>query len=322
MGKHELMTGECKLDLPPERRLGSLLQEVVSKLSHGFRQGGWSSHLDPVPLPSRTEVVGLIDLVRRILFPGYFSPLPLGVDGLEYQLGQELAELSVRLGAQIQAAIRHECLRHDQSCSNCAERGAAAGAQFIAELPCLKELLESDIAAALAGDPAARNDDEVIFSYPGLFAVYVHRIAHLLYRLEVPVIPRIMSEHAFSRTAIDIHPGASIGGSFFIDHGAGVVIGETSHIGERVRLYQGVTLGALSLSRDEVKRLRQVKRHPTIEDDVIIYANAIILGGDTVIGARSVIGGNVWLTSSVPADTRVLLVPPELIYRGKKEDGA
>jgi len=322
MGKHELLTGECRLEQPSERRLGALLQEVVAKLGKGFREGGWSSHLDPVPLPSRVEVVGLLDLVRRILFPGYFAPLPLGEEGLDFQLGQELAELSVRLTEQIQAAIRHDCLRHDQSCSNCAERGTAAAARFIAELPQLKALLESDIAAALAGDPAARNADEVIFSYPGLFAVCVHRIAHLLFQLEVPIIPRIMSEHAFSRTAIDIHPGATIGESFFIDHGAGVVIGETTRIGERVRLYQGVTLGALSLSREEVQRLRQVKRHPTIEDDVIIYANAIILGGDTVIGARSIVGGNVWLTGSVPPDTRVLLVPPELIYRGKKEEGA
>ncbi|MCI5209510.1 MAG: serine acetyltransferase, partial [Candidatus Electrothrix sp. ATG2] len=169
------------------------------------------------------------------------------------------------------------------------------------------------------GDSAARNRDEVIFSYPGLFAVFVYRLAHTLFTLKVPILPRILSEYAYHRTAIDIHPGASIGDSFFIDHGAGVVIGETSIIGNRVRLYQGVTLGALSLPRGAGRKLRDTKRHPTIEDDVIIYANTTILGGETVIGARSIVGGNVWLTKSVGPDTKVLLKQPELVYIGKDE---
>jgi serine O-acetyltransferase len=176
-------------------------------------------------------------------------------------------------------------------------------------------MLGKDVLAAREGDPAAKSYDEIIFSYPGLFAIMVYRIAHQLYEQDVPIIPRIMTEYAHSLTGIDIHPGAHIGESFFIDHGTGVVIGETTKIGDRVRIYQGVTLGALSLPRGSVERLRTEKRHPTIEDDVIIYAGATILGGETVIGARSVIGGNVWITESVPSETRVFLKKPELIFK-------
>ena len=181
----------------------------------------------------------------------------------------------------------------------------------------MRMALAKDIRAAYEGDPAARDSDEIIFSYPGLYAVTVHRIAHLLHKLDVPLIPRIMTEAAHGRTGIDIHPGARIGESFFIDHGTGVVIGETTDIGDRVRIYQGVTLGALSLSRTEVNDLRNKKRHPTIGDDVILYATATILGGETVIGARSVIGGSVWLTRSVPPDTHVFGKNQELTFGGK-----
>ena len=187
------------------------------------------------------------------------------------------------------------------------------------ELPRLRRALAKDVRAAYEGDPAAQSFDEIIFSYPGLFAVSVYRLAHQLVDQDVPLIPRIMTEYAHGATGIDIHPGAHIGESFFIDHGTGVVIGETTEIGDRVRLYQGVTLGALSLPREQVDSLRLVKRHPTVQDDVIIYAQATILGGKTVIGARSVIGGNVWITESVPPDTKVFLKKPELIYQGTKE---
>ena len=166
------------------------------------------------------------------------------------------------------------------------------------------------------GDPAAKSYDEIIFSYPGLFATTVYRIAHQLYEQGLPLIPRIMTEYAHSRTGIDIHPGAHIGEHFFMDHGTGIVIGETGQIGDRVRIYQGVTLGALSLPRGSLEGLRNQKRHPTIEDDVVIYSGATILGGETVIGARSVIGGNVWITESVPPDTRVFLKRPELVFKG------
>ena len=188
--------------------------------------------------------------------------------------------------------------------------------KIVQELPAVKKLLDSDIRAAYEGDPAAKGFDEIIFSYPGLMAISIYRLANLLHKHGVPVIPRIMTEHAHSLTGIDIHPGATIGESFFIDHGTGVVIGETTQIGSRVRLYQGVTLGALSLPKDAGDQYRYKKRHPTIEDDVIIYSNTTVLGGETVIGARSVIGGNIWITESVPPDTKVLLKRPELIYAG------
>jgi len=182
------------------------------------------------------------------------------------------------------------------------------------DLPSLRLMLASDVRAAYQGDPAARSFDEIIFSYPGLFAVSVYRMAHNLWEQRIPFLPRIITEYAHSVTGIDIHPGAHIGESFFIDHGTGVVIGETTEIGNSVRLYQGVTLGALSLPRDAGEQLRNKKRHPTIEDDVIVYSGARILGGDTVIGARSIIGGNVWLTESVPPDIRIILKKPELIF--------
>jgi serine O-acetyltransferase len=178
-------------------------------------------------------------------------------------------------------------------------------------------LLGRDVRAAYEGDPAAESYDEIIFSYPGLFAITVYRIAHQLHEQGIPLIPRIMSEYAHNLTGVDIHPRAHIGQSFFIDHGTGVVVGATTEIGDRVRIYQGVTLGALSLPRASVETLRNQKRHPTVEDEVIIYANATILGGDTVIGTRSVIGGNVWITHSVPPDTEVFLKKPELIFKGK-----
>jgi serine O-acetyltransferase len=165
------------------------------------------------------------------------------------------------------------------------------------------------------GDPAAKSYDEIIFSYPGIFAMSVHRVANKLFELQVPLLPRIMSEHAHSLTGIDIHPGAKIGERFVIDHGTGVVIGETTEIGKNVRIYQGVTLGALSLPKDAGEKLRGKKRHPTIEDDVIIYSGTTILGGDTIIGSRSVIGGNVWITESVPPDTKVIMETPRLIYK-------
>ncbi|MCJ7594726.1 MAG: serine acetyltransferase, partial [Desulfobacterales bacterium] len=187
-------------------------------------------------------------------------------------------------------------------------------------LPEIRKILATDIRAALEGDPAAKNCDEVILSYPGLFAIIVYRLAHKLHELGVPLLPRMMTEYAHSLTGIDIHPGAKIGKSFFIDHGTGVVVGETTEIGDRVRIYQGVTLGALSLPRDAGNRFRDKKRHPTIEDDVIIYSNATILGGEPVIGARSIIGGNVWLTESVPPDTKVLLKRPELVYIGNHKN--
>ena len=283
------------------------------------QSGNCFDHIGPVPIPSHQAIIDIIYQARQLLFPGYFTQTKLHASNLEYYIGQEATELYERLTEQITMAIRHDCRRTNLACSNCEERGHLLALSFIKTLPQITATLTADIRATLAGDPATNSADEVIFSYPGLLATSIFRMAHELFLLKVPIIPRIMTEHAHSLTGIDIHPGATIGPGLFIDHGTGVVIGETTIIGADVRLYQGVTLGALSLPRDAGVKLQQVKRHPTIEDEVIIYANAIILGGETVIGRRSIIGGNIWLTESVPPDTRVMLKRPELIFSGKKE---
>ena len=273
------------------------------------------AHADAELIPSTEKIVEVIQRARRLLFPGYFDGQVLDANGLEYAIGMEVTQLFDNLSQLIALSIRHDCQRYQMVCTHCQERGQEEAVAFLNTLPELREVLTTDIQAAYDGDPAARTIDEVVISYPGALAVTVHRIAHQLWRQEVPLVPRMMSEYAHSTTGIDIHPGASIGPSFFIDHGTGVVVGETTSIGERVRIYQGVTLGALSLPKDEVNRLRGAKRHPTIEDDVTIYAGATVLGGETVIGAGSVIGGNVWITQSVPPGTKVFLAPPKLIYR-------
>jgi serine O-acetyltransferase len=255
--------------------------------------------------------------LRELLFPGYFSREKIDPITLRYSLGQATAGTFDLLSEQICRSIRHDCLRYDQPCTDCENRGRSLALKLLEDIPAIRKILATDVRATFEGDPAARSHDEIIFSYPGVYAMAVYRVAHRLWELDVPLLPRIMAEHAHSATGIDIHPGAQIGESFVIDHGTGVVIGETTRIGRNVRIYQGVTLGALSLPKDAGHQYRGKKRHPTIEDDVIIYSGATILGGDTVIGARSVIGGNVWITESVPPDTRVVMEAPRLIYRAR-----
>lgn len=308
------MAEQCRTDLVSTRRFREEIPAIVEDLVATCNNRGCFDHVSAEPIPSRKAVLAILRRISGILYPGYFVQTRLDPVNVGYYLGQEVTALFEELSEQITLAIRHDCLRHNDSCTNCAERGEAAAIEFLRNLAPLREALAKDIRAAYKGDPAARGYDEIIFGYPGLFAVTVYRIAHRLHKLEVPLIPRIMTEAAHGRTGIDIHPGARIGESFFIDHGTGAVIGETTVIGSRVRIYQGVTLGALSLGRGEVEALRDRKRHPTIENDVIIYANATVLGGETVIGARSVIGGNVWITRSVPPDTQVFLKNQELVF--------
>ena len=290
------------------------IPQVVKDLLSSYKRDDCYHHMETSPIPSIESVVQLINQARQLLFPGYFSSVTDISVKLEYKLGEEMTQLYETLSNQIILAFKHDCLRYDRPCADCSGPGRQAAISFLKALPKMREILATDVRAALEGDPAAMSTDEVIFSYPGLYAVTVYRIAHTLYELNVPLLPRMMTEFAHNRTGIDINPGASIGDSFFIDHGTGVVVGETTRIGDRVRLYQGVTLGALSLPRDrkEIPSLR--KRHPTIEDDVIIYANTTMLKNETTIGARSIIGGNIWITESVPADTKVLAKRPELIY--------
>lgn len=295
------------------------LPPVVKRLVESWKTEEYFDHISPVALPSDEAVVEIIHKARSILFPGYFTKAKLHQSNLEYFLGQETTELYEMVVAQVSMAIRHDCRRNTLPCSNCDELSHQIAFAFIEQLPRVTDLLTADIHATLAGDPATKSPDEVIFCYPGLLATSVYRLAHQLFKLSVPIIPRIMTEYAHSQTGIDIHPGATIGPGLFIDHGTGVVIGETTIIGKGVRIYQGVTLGAMSLPRDAGEKLYQKKRHPTIEDKVIIYANTTILGGDTVIGEGSIIGGNIWLTESVDPGTKVLLKKPELIYSAPKK---
>jgi serine O-acetyltransferase len=310
---------ECRREVLLERDFSGELPDIINNIVELHDKGGRFSHIGPEPMPARSSVVEILDRIVRLLYPGYFSPARLIAVNVPYYFGQQVTELYQILSEQITFAIRHDCRRFDLPCTRCEERGQRAAVEFLRAIPQIQEMLAKDVAAAYEGDPASKYYDEIIFSYPGLFAVTIYRIAHCLHLLEVPLIPRIMTEYAHGQTGIDIHPGVSVGERFFIDHGTGVVIGETTVIGNHVRIYQGVTLGALSLTKEECEQLRNRKRHPTIEDEVIIYANATILGGNTVIGARSVIGGNVWLTESVPSDTTVFMKKPELIFRQNKQ---
>lgn len=287
---------------------------VVTELLSSWSTKECYEHISPVSIPSQEKIIEIVEQARRILFPGYFSHTKLHASNLEYYIGKKTTDLYDKVAEQIVMAIRHDCRRNDRLCTNCEAQSHEMALVFIESLPRVAAMLATDIRAALQGDPATKSPDEVIFCYPGLLATVIFRLAHELYKLKVPIIPRIMAEYAHSLTGIDIHPGATIGSSFFIDHGTGVVIGETTIIGDNVRVYQGVTLGALSLPRNAGEEMRNKKRHPTIEDNVIIYANTTILGGETIIGEGSIIGGNIWLTESVATGTKVLLKRPELIY--------
>jgi serine O-acetyltransferase len=312
---------QCRAEVSAVEHYREEIPEIVNGLVTSCRQGDCFEHVSAEPIPSRAAMIDIIERARRLLYPGYYIDSRVDNVNLEYYFGQEATAFFEALSEQLTLSIRHECLRHNQPCTHCEQRGHAGAIAFMRKAPHLRGMLAMDVRAAYEGDPAARGYDEIIFSYPGLFAITVYRIAHQFHEQEVSLMPRIMAEFAHGMTGIDIHPAARIGESFFIDHGTGVVIGETTVIGDRVRIYQGVTLGALSVSREEVEALRDRKRHPTIEDDVIIYSSATILGGDTVIGARSVIGGNVWLTESVPPDTYVFLKKPDLIFKGRYSRG-
>lgn len=315
MESHPHSVDRCKAEAAAASDARSRLPAVAEAIIESCAEAACYTHIDYEPIPSREKVVEVIERLRALLFPGYFSREKIDPVTLRYTLGRAVTETYDLLSEQICHGIRHDCQRYGQACSDCEQRGREIAFEVLCGLPELRRRLAADVRATFEGDPAAHSHDEIIFSYPGIYALSVYRVAHRLFELGVPLLPRIMTEHAHSVTGIDIHPGAEIGESFVIDHGTGVVIGETTRIGDRVRIYQGVTLGALSLPRDAGERFRGRKRHPTIEDDVIIYSGATILGGETVIGARSVIGGNVWLTASVPPDTMVVMESPRLIYK-------
>ena len=309
---------ECEIERKNTRKFRRQIPGIVDELVLSCSREDCFDHVGLEPISSREAIIDLLHRAFRILYPGYFIQRRVDEITLGYYFGQEITEFFEILSQQISLAVRHDCIRYEQPCSLCRERGEEAAIDFGKKMLEIRTLLAKDIRAAREGDPAATSFDEIIFSYPGLYAITVYRIAHQLFERGIPLVPRIMTEYSHSRTGIDIHPGAHIGESFFIDHGTGVVVGETAEIGDRVRLYQGVTLGAMSIPKGEVQQLTNRKRHPTLEDDVVIYAGSTILGGDTVIGARSVIGGNVWLTESVPPDTLVFAKKPELVYKERK----
>ncbi len=304
-------------------RLKDQLPDITERIVATYERSGKINHLDHCPLPRYDEIVAAIHELNEIMFPGYRRREGLHQGNIGYYVGDLVDRLHDRLTTQIGRALRHDAgaTSDCDSAEDYEALGQAKTLLFLDQLPQIREILATDVQAAYDGDPACKSPAEVIFCYPGLEAITVYRLAHLLHELSIPFIPRMMSEWAHSRTGIDIHPGATIGPYFFIDHGTGVVIGETSHIGSHVKLYQGVTLGALSFPTDEDGQLvRGQKRHPTLEEGVVVYANATILGGRTVVGHHSVIGSSVWLTRTVAPHTTVVLETPNLRLRHDTPD--
>jgi len=301
-------------------RLKESLPELTDRIVSTYAEVDSIHHLGHCSLPNYETVISATEDLKEILYPGYRRRDGLHLGNVTYHVGDLVDRLHDRLTGQIARALCHEAGKdvdcNPQQRQDFEALGQAKAVAFLQRLPTVRKLLALDVQAAYDGDPACKSLDEVIFCYPGLEAVTVYRLAHELHKLGVPLIPRMMTEWAHSKTGIDIHPGAEIGRHFFIDHGTGVVIGETCEIGEWVKLYQGVTLGALSFPTDEEGKLvRGQKRHPTIEDRVVIYANATILGGATLIGHDAVIGSSVWITRSVEPHTTVMLEKPRLKIR-------
>jgi len=279
------------------------IQSVAGQLAAAMTASETPIYGKRLHLPDRSAVIAILRDLRRLFFPAYFGDAALMALAPEDYAALLLEPIEAQLAAQIALAVPEDG----------AMDPAGLAREFVEQLPRVQQLLMTDVDALFEGDPAAQNKEEVIFSYPGLFAIFVYRLAHELYLRQVPIIPRIMSEYAHSRTGIDINPGATIGSHFFIDHGTGVVVGETTVIGSHVKLYQGVTLGALSPRAGHASL--PGKRHPTVEDNVTIYSGASILGGATVIGHDSVVGGNAFLTRSVPPGTRVVIQAPEATFK-------
>ncbi|MCX7677974.1 MAG: serine acetyltransferase [Spirochaetes bacterium] len=274
-----------------------------------------------VPMPSVDAISDIVEMLRTVIFPGYFGNSEIRLETMPYHIGATLDRVFLLFSEQIKRGYCFSCTEKNQhiTCEECEMKAKETTLRFLEKLPEIRRLLTTDVVAAYEGDPAAKSYGETIFCYPSIYALTNHRIAHELYKLDVPIIPRIISEMAHSRTGIDIHPGAQIGERCFIDHGTGVVIGETSIIHNNVRIYQGVTLGAKSFPLDENGNpIKGIPRHPIVEDDVIIYSGATILGRIT-IGKGSEIGGNVWLTHDVPPGTRVIQEKPVESFFG---DGA
>ncbi len=296
------------------------LPQLVAEVIKNYETFGGMDHLEGKDLPSKKVVIEVLDDLLTVFFPGYLGKTEITKTNIQYFLGNTLASVQTRLTDEVEKSLKYIC-RKIKECPHdvCRNRAKVVVKELLEKLPELRSVVSGDITAAYDGDPAAVSTEEVIISYPCVLAITTYRIAHELYLRGVPLIPRIMSEHVHSLTGIDIHPGAKIGKNFFIDHGTGVVIGETTEIGDNVKLYQGVTLGALSFPKDEKGALiRGNKRHPTIGNNVIIYSGATLLGPNAIVGDNVVIGGNVWITSPVASSTKITISPPELKYKKEK----
>ncbi|MGE4285040.1 MAG: serine O-acetyltransferase EpsC [Phycisphaerae bacterium] len=293
--------------------------DLVKRIIDSYSDESAVNFCENKNLPRRDEIEHCLVLILELLFPGYSGRYSVKRDNVEYIVGGLLNEIEEKLCHQLHLALKYECTHGAAiGCGNCDEAAEEVVHEFLDSLPDIREVLKTDVEAAYEGDPAAMTREEIVISYPGLLCTAIHRVAHEFYKRGVPLIPRIMSEYAHRMTGIDIHPGAIIGKFFFVDHGTGVVIGETAIIGEHVKIYQGVTLGALSFKKDKDGNIiKGGKRHPTIGDHVTIYAEATILG-DVVIGEGSVIAGNTWVKESVEPGTSVRSVDPELLIKGMR----
>ena len=321
------MSSELQGGNASEGRRKAILPQLTDAIVASYKATDRINHLGNCPLPKYEVVIQIIEDLKDIFYPGFHRREGLHSGNVAYHVGSVVDALLDRLVTQITRALIHADRVNNIPTEGCKDiqdyeaQGERLAIALLERIPAIRSILAKDVDAAYAGDPSVTNRDEIIFCFPGLEAVTIYRIAHELFRLRVPFIPRMMSEWAHKQTGIDIHPGASIGEHFFIDHGTGVVIGETCIIGNHVKIYQGVTLGALSFATDANGELvRGTKRHPTIEDHVVIYANATILGGNTVVGHHSVIGSSVWVTSSVTPHTTVVLEKPKVRIRNGTVD--
>ncbi|MBN1804802.1 MAG: hypothetical protein JW837_06095 [Sedimentisphaerales bacterium] len=302
-----------------QMKLTSLrMEKLVNEIADTYRGETSIDFIDVSNLPVRRKIVEILELLTEVIFPGYTGIRKVTKSNIGFIIGDILCQVYTELCEQIERAFKYQCkIKKCKDC-DCRVMAEKATSHLLTQLPKIREMLKGDVSAALGGDPAANSFEEIVISYPCIMAIATHRIAHELYLKQVPLVPRILSECAHSRTGIDIHPGAKIGKNFFIDHGTGVVIGETSVIGDNVRFYQGVSLIAVSIPK-QAQSIKNAKRHPTIEDDVTIYAEATILGNVT-IGKGSVIGGNVWIRNSVPPGTTVSMSKLESRYKQRKHD--
>lgn len=297
------------------------IKDIVDEIIRTYKGDSGINFIDVSNLPVRDKILEVLELLTEVLFPGYTGKRTVKESNVGFIVIDILYHVYTELSEQIERAYKYQCMMQNCDTGDCRAMAEEATLHLLTQLPKIRQLLKGDVEAAFNGDPAAKSYEEIVISYPCITAIATYRIAHELYLRQIPLIPRIMSECAHSRTGIDIHPGATIGRNFFIDHGTGVVIGETTIIGDNVKIYQGTTLGAMSFPRDERGRIiKGHKRHPTIEDDVTIYAEATILG-DVTIGKGAIIGGNVWIKQSVPAGFTVTSANADLVCRNPRTDG-